>query len=157
MRNTAKQRGGKSLPEEQRAAARDFIQHVVDSHFNGVATKAAAKFGISQGYLSEFLGGGRGPGNKLLDGVARHLGISQDLVTGRRVYAQSSTITSTPMLGSKPEFGAVLADARLAHPLVSEAIWMQIARSVIHGYKLTPDFLYELARMIEPVEPLADQ
>lgn len=62
--------GGKSLaPDVQTKVTelvRDFITEV------GGQAAAAKALGISQGYLSEFLSGGRGGGSKLLRGLAKH-------------------------------------------------------------------------------------
>ena len=65
----------------------------------------------------------------------------------RAALAWNEAVTSIAS-GRVPD--DVFAAARAAYPLVREDVWVQIAQSVIPGYRVTVEGLYDLARMIEP-------
>jgi hypothetical protein len=62
--------GGKSLAPDVQAKVTELVREFI-TEVGGQAAAAKA-LGISQGYLSEFLSGGRGGGGKLLRGLAKH-------------------------------------------------------------------------------------
>lgn len=158
-KKTATARTTKSLSPEEREHARAFTQREVDRHFwndklqKGVVLQAAKAWGISQSALQAFLDPdphrSRGGGHIVISAIARAAGTTYDVVIGRE--PQRIIVTpGTPALGNQPGFDEVVAAARAAYPLVREDVWIQIAQSVIPGYKLTVEGLYDLARMIEP-------
>ena len=53
------------------ALLRQRVRVVVDERFEGNQTRAAKQIGISQSTLSEFLGGSRGAGRKMLEEIRR--------------------------------------------------------------------------------------
>lgn len=72
----------KSLEESQNDAVRAVTRAIMDRDFEGKQLRAAPVFGVSQGYLGEFLSGRRGAGMKLLRGVANYAGVSIDQLMG---------------------------------------------------------------------------
>lgn len=85
----AKPRGGKSLDPEMRERALRLLRDFIASE--GGQAAAANKLGISQGFLSELLGGGRGFGPKVLKGLAQYRPEIVSLIMGVEPAPDSSS------------------------------------------------------------------
>lgn len=88
---------GKSLEPERNERLRAIVSEIVRKDFGDNKTVAAAKFGISQLLLSEFIAGGRGVGPKLLEGIADHTGYSLDYLYGRTDHPWPATTDDRPL------------------------------------------------------------
>jgi hypothetical protein len=75
----------KSLDERRNAAARTFVQRLVDERYDGVVTRAAEAWGVSQATLAGFLNpkNRKGAGINVLDAIAEHEGVYLDEILGR--------------------------------------------------------------------------
>lgn len=73
---------GKALKGDQNDAARRYIRALMDRDFEGKQLRAAPHFGVTQGYLGEFINGRRGAGMKLLRGVAKYAGVPIEAILG---------------------------------------------------------------------------
>ena len=66
----------KALSDPRNDALREAVRRVIEQHFGkpprGAQGRAAKAFGVSGGYLSDFLSSNRGAGPELLHGVARY-------------------------------------------------------------------------------------
>jgi hypothetical protein len=76
-------RGTKSLSPERTAAARRFVQELIDGQFGGNVKATADATGVTYSLLNEFYRGKAGLGNKSLERIADFTGASMDEVTGR--------------------------------------------------------------------------
>lgn len=110
---------GKALPGEQNERLREVVRNLVALEFQGNASKAAKAIGVSQSLLSEFLGGGRGAGTKLVNALAAHTGRSIDDLYGRRVVRVPDDARAYQRLGDHPEFAGALAEA-LTRPSLAD-------------------------------------
>jgi hypothetical protein len=87
-------RATKSLSPERTAAARRFVQELIDGQFNGNVKAAADATGVTYSLLNEFYRGKAGLGNKSLERIADFTGAAMDEVTGRTARG--------PQRGSSP-------------------------------------------------------
>lgn len=62
---------GKALPTDRNSRFRAGVADLVGRVFGGNKTAAAKAFGVTQGFLSDFLNGRRGAGFKLIEGVKK--------------------------------------------------------------------------------------
>jgi len=126
----------KSLDPDTNAAVRSFVDGVVKEDFRGNTTAAARRFKVSQSMLYEFLGGKRGAGMKLLEGVASYTRQPLDVILGRE------------MLSEKPRLGP-LTQLEIAVAFFGHRIPQDVVRIVRERAKGKEDELDAWAWGIE--------
>jgi hypothetical protein len=137
----------KSLTTAQNEHLRGVVRALVAGDFDGNASRAARAFGVTQSLVSEFLGGGRGAGPKLVQGVADYTGASIDALYGR---AGVPAVQRALAVGRHPEWPAArdgaLQRARTVRPADIERV-----ADVVLPYQpqhLSPDFVLRLAEAL---------
>lgn len=145
----------KSLRDEQNERLRGIVRELVAKDFQGHATNAAKAFGVTQSLVSEFLGGGRGAGPKLVNGIASYTGRSIDDLYGRRVVPVTDTSRAYQRLGDHPEFPVALELAVEQSPLLDRPqleVTADVALSEPPEH-ITPSFLIRLAEALASAKP----
>jgi transcriptional regulator with XRE-family HTH domain len=113
---------GKALAPERNERLREIVRSFVAEMFDGNVTRAAARIGVSQPLLSEFLAGGRGAGPKLLEGLADALGRSVDDLLGRPAPASAGPAATAGIIAAREEAITEMLIDYPDDPLVREAV-----------------------------------
>lgn len=101
----------KSLKPEQNERLRGILSELVETSFAGNVAAAARGMGVSQSLCSEFLGGGRGAGPKLINAIADYTGRSIDDLYGRSIVATHDGSRSYQRLRDHPDWTAAREEA----------------------------------------------
>lgn len=102
---------GKSLAREENENLRRVLREIIERDFDGAASRAAGKIGVSVTMLHEFLHGTRGAGTKLIFGVSNYTGRGIDDLLGRAVTVHPDTqaVREGDELRQHPQWRAVSA------------------------------------------------
>lgn len=137
----------KSLTAAQNEYLRGVVRRLVAGDFDGNASKAARAFGVTQSLVSEFLGGGRGAGPKLVQGVADYTGQTIDALYGRA----GTPAAQRPMtIGRHPDWPAARAGALQRARTVRPEDIDRVAEIVLphQPAKLSEDLVLRLAEAL---------
>jgi hypothetical protein len=97
----------KSLQTEHNERIRRELRAWIDKEFQGNASAAASSLGLSQSLVSEFLGGARGAGPKLINAFASKSGRSID-----DLYGRPPTGSKVIRLGDRADWPMAREEAR---------------------------------------------
>jgi predicted transcriptional regulator len=137
----------KGLPSEKNSEVRSRLKQLIAEHFPGDQNGAADVMGVSQAYLSQFLGTDRGAGAKLLIGLERLEAYAARKrptagTVAQAVAPASNQHTPQPQIipGTLPTYDPAAEDAMRWRALVEVGLRHQ---DVAAGFALLADMKFD--------------
>lgn len=148
--------GRPTIGTERNEVLRRLVREVRDVDFDGNLTRTAKAVGVSVPTLSDFLAAKKGAGEKITEGLERHLRRARDQMvsTGGDLTAlRGQAPTASPLREVRfvdlPNWGSLLTAARAMRPAHEAWVWERLAsaRVWLEG-GITPSLVADLADVV---------
>jgi hypothetical protein len=148
--------GRPTIGLERNEALRRLVRELRDADFGGNLTQTARAVGVSTPTLSDFLAAKKGAGEKITEGLERHLRRSRDQMTavgGDLAALRGAPPAPTPLREVRfvdlPNWSSLLTAARPMRPTHEAWVWERLAtaRVWLEG-PVTPSLVADLADVV---------
>ena len=148
--------GRPTIGAERNEALRRLVRQLRDADFNGNLTQTARAVGVSVPTLSDFLAAKKGAGEKISEGLERHLRRTRDQMTaagGDLAVLRGQPAPLTPLrevrFADLPNWSSLLKAARPMRPTHEPWVWERLAdaRVWLEG-PVTPSMVADLADVV---------
>lgn len=148
--------GRPTIGAERNEALRRLVRELRDVDFAGNLTQTARAVGVSVPTLSDFLAAKKGAGEKITEGLERHLRRTRDQMTaagGDLAVLRGQPAPPTPLrevrFADLPNWRSLLAAARPMRPAHEAWVWERLAsaRVWLEG-PVTPSMVADLADVV---------